>query len=497
MTSSSMITMRFPSFTFLTQTQTTIKLSQTSSLNVVLGRHSQEHPTKTKSIFLNFGALLKLLRTPKNTIGANHLSHSTEYADVPSLETIRAWFSTIGYSGEIRAKGTLKKSCLPPRLNKKTKEKVVPYPRFLSLLLEHKMEGYGNDNVTLNPTQVFSVHNWALKKNQAEGPPFTDHMLGICKAKEPVAFKAPRTSLKFEKKVTQGTKPGAKSGRRKKQIPFTYNHPQSKIETTKSVSSSKGDTGSKTGHLVKDTQSSSAIDFNPIQPSASTPVVAELHKEDQQATCDPTSLGVTTSTIINSKSASGHNALADFTTEVDLGKSAPNESISKQRDKTKLVGDGLKTAHTEIGTNLETSKAKNENVDMDLDSTKDDEPIIVQDDSDEEVHAEKSQNSKLKKEKTKAKDEVALLSAQPSYLNWKLPAEFLVVPTQVQSVQAKIKTLDDFPSLLNKVTEALNKCAQVIESASKKNKDTGVPSAGQAGSHPAEGEKNTQQVTIS
>ncbi|GKB12728.1 retrovirus-related pol polyprotein from transposon TNT 1-94, partial [Tanacetum coccineum] len=114
------------------------------------------------------------------------------------------WFSTIGYSGEIEAKGTLKKGLLPPRwrllmaqiiqslggktggfdqilnkdaiimyylangvdidyakliwediinkLKKKTIEKIVPYLRFLSLLLEHKMEGYGNDDVTLNPT---------------------------------------------------------------------------------------------------------------------------------------------------------------------------------------------------------------------------------------------------------------------------------------------------------------------------------------------------------
>ncbi|GJV77574.1 retrovirus-related pol polyprotein from transposon TNT 1-94, partial [Tanacetum coccineum] len=43
------------------------------------------------------------------------------------------------------------------KLNKKSKEKFVPYPRFLSLLLQHKMEGYGNDEVTLNPTQVFSA----------------------------------------------------------------------------------------------------------------------------------------------------------------------------------------------------------------------------------------------------------------------------------------------------------------------------------------------------
>ncbi|GJY92783.1 hypothetical protein Tco_0508565 [Tanacetum coccineum] len=47
-------------------------------------------------------------------------------------------------------------------------------------------------------------------------------MLAICKAKDPVAFKAPKTSSKAEKKVTQGTKPGAKSGRRKKKLDELY-----------------------------------------------------------------------------------------------------------------------------------------------------------------------------------------------------------------------------------------------------------------------------------
>ncbi|GJZ89518.1 hypothetical protein Tco_0661300, partial [Tanacetum coccineum] len=111
--------------------------------------------------------------------------------------------------GEIEAKGTLKKGFLPPRwrllmgqiiqclggktggfdflskLNMKSREKVVPYP---------------------------SAHNWELKINQPEGPPFTKHMLDICKADAPVAFKAPKPSSKAEKKVTQGTKPGATSG---------------------------------------------------------------------------------------------------------------------------------------------------------------------------------------------------------------------------------------------------------------------------------------------
>ncbi|GKD22343.1 hypothetical protein Tco_1224046 [Tanacetum coccineum] len=143
-----------------------------------------------------------------------------------------------------------------------------------------------NDAIKVMLFDVISIHNWGVKKNQPEGPPFTSHMLAICNAKEPVE---------------------AKSG-----------------------SSSKENTGSKIGLLVKATQFSSAKDCNPSQPSASTPVVAELHKEDQQVIGGPTSLGITseeganpqlssvvsasttkpvysTSTIIHSKSTSEHN----------------------------------------------------------------------------------------------------------------------------------------------------------------------------------------------
>ncbi|GKB68674.1 hypothetical protein Tco_0930086 [Tanacetum coccineum] len=45
-------------------------------------------------------------------------------------------------------------------LNKKHREKVVPYTRFLSLLMMHKMkEGYGDGELTLYPTQVVNINN--------------------------------------------------------------------------------------------------------------------------------------------------------------------------------------------------------------------------------------------------------------------------------------------------------------------------------------------------
>ncbi|GJX17609.1 reverse transcriptase domain-containing protein [Tanacetum coccineum] len=68
---------------------------------------------------------------------------------------------------------------------------------------------------------------------------------------------------------------------------------------------------------------------------------------------------------------------------------------------------------------------------------------------------------------------------------------------QVASVQAKLRTLDALLSLLLYVTQALNKFAQVLDSASSKARDQSVPLAGQADTIPAEGEKNTNQATIS
>ncbi|GKF06277.1 hypothetical protein Tco_0036945 [Tanacetum coccineum] len=87
--------------------------------------------------------------------------------------------------------------------------------------------------------------------------------------------------------------------------------------------------------------------------------------------------------------------------------------------------------------------------------------------------------------------------AELKTLQWELPAKFVSLPIQVASFQAKLKTLDALPSLLLNVTKALNKFAQVLDSTLSKARDQSVPSAGQADIMPAEGEKNTNQATIS
>ncbi|GJV03197.1 hypothetical protein Tco_1336766 [Tanacetum coccineum] len=296
------------------------------------------------------------ITTFRNALRAQYLPHSSMYVSPPSITTVRPWFATIGYNGEIGAKGTLKKSCLPPRwrllmgqiiqclggkiggldqisnkdatilyclangvqvdyakliwedlihkLNKKTREKIVPYPRFISLLLEHMMPEYDNEELTINPTQVFSVHNWTLKPNQPEEPPFTTHMKAICKLDVHVVSKAPKPSSQTEE-VPQGKKPRAKSRLRRKQS--SKHTSESQTEASKS----------KTGQSETETKSSSAKDKSPSHPLPPTLVVGEMHKEAQQAAGGPTSLGATR-----------HDASADSTAEADLGLSAPIDSIS-------------------------------------------------------------------------------------------------------------------------------------------------------------------------
>ncbi|GJX08140.1 hypothetical protein Tco_0196072 [Tanacetum coccineum] len=273
------------------------------------------------------------------------------------------------------------------KLSKKTREKVVPYPRFISFLLEYMMPEYDNEELTINLTQVFSVHNWALKPNQTEGPPFIDHMKAICNLDVPVDSKAPKPSSQTEE-VPQGKKPGAKSGLRRKQS--SKHTSESKTEASKS----------KIGQSEKETQSSSAKDKIPSHHSPPTPVVGQMHKEPQQAAGGPTSLGATSEEGAHPQLSSRDDASVDSTTEADPGLSASNDSIPSQHDQTKSTGDGLKTAQNNSGINEESrsdeilKKIKLEDL---SDLLKDiryafftpdspqDEPIIVSDKSGEEV----------------------------------------------------------------------------------------------------------------
>ncbi|GKE81906.1 hypothetical protein Tco_1551906 [Tanacetum coccineum] len=148
------------------------------------------------------------LNTFRNAIGAHYLPHSSEYFAPPSID----------------------------------------------------IEGYGDGELTIYPTQVFCVNNWALKPNQPKEPPFIYHMLAICAADMPVVFKAPKPSSNAER-VPQGTKPRAKLGHKKHSTSSKQSSVSSK-EATKG-GSSKALTSSKTCHSKKRKESTSAMDSNP------------------------------------------------------------------------------------------------------------------------------------------------------------------------------------------------------------------------------------------
>ncbi|GKE26175.1 hypothetical protein Tco_1441559 [Tanacetum coccineum] len=289
-------------------------------------------------------------------------------------------------------------------------------------------------------------------------------------------------------KVPQGKKPGARSGLRRKQ-PSKHTS-ESKTEASKS----------KTSQLDKETRSSSTKDKSTSHPLASTPVVGEMYKEAQQAVGGPTSLGATSEEGDHPQLSSGCDASADSTSEADPGISAPNDFIPEQQDKTKSAKDGLKTVHTDLGTNEESifdeisKKIKLEDLSnlmqdtrfafLTLDSPRD-EPIIISDES--------------KEEETKRYEDTYTTShdgpEDTSNPHPPSPKSFLGLPSQISSVQEKLKTLDALPSLLHKVTDTLNRFATIVENASTKAIDKGVPSAGHASASPTEGEKNTNKAT--
>nr|GEW83051.1 retrovirus-related Pol polyprotein from transposon TNT 1-94 [Tanacetum cinerariifolium] len=256
-------------------------------------------------------------------------------------------------------------------------------------------------------------------------------------------------------------------------------------------------------------------------PSPPIPVVGEMHKEAQQAAVGPTSLG--------------HDVLAYSTAKADPRPSAPNDYIPPQQgmdegnkntsydhifagsnpnvlvDKTKSTRVGMKTVHTESGASKEliadeiSKKIKLEDLaDLFKDTrsaffTPDyppDEPINVSDESDQE----ESQKKELEQLKAVAEAEVASLTTKPLFPDinqlttlLELPADIHDLPHLICSVQETLKTLDSLPDLLNKVTNTLNRFANMVKNASRAI-TADVPSAGKATTSPDEGEKNIKDA---
>nr|GEY69975.1 retrovirus-related Pol polyprotein from transposon TNT 1-94 [Tanacetum cinerariifolium] len=424
---------------------------------------------------------------------------------------------------------------LIPKLNKKTREKIVPYPRFISLLIEHMMPEYDNEELTINPTQA------------------------ICKLDVPMVFKALKPSSQTEE-VPQGKRPEAKSRlKRKKSSKHTS---ESKIVASKS----------KTSQSKIETKSSSAKDKSPSHPSPPTLVVGEIDKEAQQAAGSLTSLGATSKEGSHPQLSSGTNeeSRAD-----DILEKIKLEDLSEfLKDTRSAFFTHDSPQHNPIIVTDESEEEEDDKDDTHATSYNVPEDTL-------------SQKDDLEQQKAKAEAEVTSLKARPSYLDlnqltellvtslkyelskllashdfasclptelkelhtkvtelsgenkelkkhvrdmeielpgdlleiptkletftstissltswvaklkniqWELPTKFQALLVLVSSDQKKIKTLDSLPILLNKFTKTLNSFATVVENTSGAiTKD--VPLAGQANTSPIDGGKcNTPKM---
>nr|GEV24583.1 hypothetical protein [Tanacetum cinerariifolium] len=321
--------------------------------------------------------------------------------------TKRQWFPTIGYGEEVSAKGTLRKSLLPPIC------------RLLMAQIIQCLGGkIGGFDQIINKDAII-LYSLANGINIDYANIFWEDII-----------------IKIKKK--QREKPGAQT-RHNKPLTSLKQPSMSSKEATKGRSS-KAPTGSKTGHSKKRKESSLAMDLNPSQPLVSTLVDTGMHKEDHEATGGPTSLRVTSearaypqlssgissfnlnesiyssSFIIYSESASRNDALAVSIAEADPGNFASSDFVPQQQG----MNEGTKnTSYDRLFAGKEASSIASQTEEetsstikledlaklvshvqpsfKDLDSTEDDPVIVVNDsdeDEDDEVHATENVETK-------------------------------------------------------------------------------------------------------
>nr|GEY24403.1 retrovirus-related Pol polyprotein from transposon TNT 1-94 [Tanacetum cinerariifolium] len=222
--------------------------------------------------------------------------------------------------------------------------KPLEEPTFKRLIVELEL--------TINPAQVFSVHNLTLKPNQPEEPPFTDHMKAIYNLDVPMDFKALKPSSQTEE------------------------------------------------------------DKSPSHPSPPTPVVGDMHKETQQAAGGPTSLGVTSEEGAHPQLNSGSNpsVLVDKTKSARDGlKIAHTDSGANEEsrvDDISLLSDILK----DTGSAFFTPDSPPYEPIIISDESEEEEEVVKDKDT-----SSKKEEIEQAKAKSKAKVEGVSMKAKPSY----------------------------------------------------------------------------------
>nr|GEV78119.1 uncharacterized mitochondrial protein AtMg00810-like [Tanacetum cinerariifolium] len=394
-----------------------------------------------------------------------------------TLPDSKVWVSTptggvkgkIGYSGEIGAKGTLKKCYLPPRwrmqvdyakliwkdqihkLNKKTKEKIVPRPSFISILLEHMMPEYNNVELTINPTQGIDK---GTKNNS-----FDHIFLGS----------NPRVLVDKTKSVGDGLKTAHTNSGANKESRADDISLKVKLEDLSDI--------------LKDTRSAF---FNHDSPQ-DAPIIVTDESEEEEADKDDTHTASHDVHLLQSQKEEIEQTKAKAKAEVASLKAKP--SFLDINQLTDLLVTFLKPKLSKLLASHDFASClptKLKELPLKITRLSREIKEIMQYIRDMEIKL----HSDLKEIPTKLEtftSTIFSLSSQVAELEniqWKLPTWFLNFPSQVSSVQEKLKTLDSLPSLLHKVTDTLNRFATMVESSS----------AGQATTSLAEGEKNIKDV---
>nr|GEV69053.1 hypothetical protein [Tanacetum cinerariifolium] len=453
----------------------------------------------------------------RNAIGVHYQPHSSEYVTPPSIDVVRKWFPMIRYEEDVLTKGTLRKSLLPPRwrllmaqiiqclegktggfdqitnkdvimlyslangihidyakifwediilkLKKKQREKIVPYTRFLSLLIMHKM-----------------------KED-------CDHMLAICDLDKPVVFKAQKTSSRA-KSVFQGAKPGAKTRHKKpttsSKQPFVSSKKETKVGPLRHPLVPK--------LAIPKGEKNFTADPGLSAPNDSIPSQQGMDEGTKNTSYDHISAGTDPYVLVDQiKSIS--EGLETVITQPTTKKGASSTAIhgDKEEASSTIKLEDLTKLVSQIQPSFKDLDSPEDGLFIIIDESDKDEPNVklktlyslpteLKDlpskfnELTKEIKGLKTQVHELEIKLPKELKEIpakiedftmtatSLRSqvAEPKTLQWEILEEFLSLPARVESAQAKLKTLDALPSLLLNVIKALNKFAKIEEEAKAK-----------------------------
>ncbi|GKA43988.1 hypothetical protein Tco_0736712 [Tanacetum coccineum] len=447
------------------------------------------------------------ITTFRNALRAQYLPLLRMYVPPLSITTVRLWFATI--------------RCITGGLDQiSNKDATILY--FLTNGVQVSISStrtydakYEKEEVTINPTQVLSVYNLTLKPNQLEEPPFTDHMKAICNLDVPVDSKALNPSSQTEEFLLRIllTSLGATSEEGAHPQLSSGSNPSVLVDKTKFTGDGLKTTHTNSGEneesraddislkvkledlsdILKDTRS---ILFTHDSPPDESIIVSDESEEENEVAKD------------KDTEATSHDVhlLQSQKEELEQAKAKPEAEVASMKAKpsypdinhlTKLLVTSLKPELSKLLASHDfASCLPTEPKELPSKITRLSGEIkeLKKHVRDMEIELPGDLKEILKKLETFTST-ISSLSSQVAELKniqWELLAEFLNLPSQVSSVQKKLQTLDSLPSLLNKVTQTLDKFTIVAENASTTTKD--VPSAGQATASPAEGEKNTKDA---